>query len=120
MGSKKGYFFKKKLTLFAFVLPGAAFMTIMIIFPIISNIIMSFKNVDLMNFATGDSHFVGLKIYQKICRTEVTWIAVKNTLVFTLWCLVFPIPHRVSHGACFSARILREPDPCGPSMWWPG
>ena len=67
MGSKKGYFFKKKLTLFAFVLPGAAFMTIMIIFPIISNIIMSFKNVDLMNFATGDSHFVGLKIYQKIC-----------------------------------------------------
>ena len=92
MGSKKGYFFKKKLTLFAFVLPGAAFMTIMIIFPIISNIIMSFKNVDLMNFATGDSHFVGLKIYQKICRTEVTWIAVKNTLVFTLWCLVFQFP----------------------------
>ena len=43
MGSKKGYFFKKKLTLFAFVLPGAAFMTIMIIFPIISNIIMSLR-----------------------------------------------------------------------------
>ena len=89
MGYKRGYFFKKKLTLFAFVLPGAAFMTIMIIFPIISTIIMSFKNVELMNFATGDSHFVGLKIYQKIGRTEVTWSAVKNTLVFTLWCLVF-------------------------------
>lgn len=119
MGSKRGYFFKKKLTLFAFVLPGAAFMTIMIIFPIISNIIMSFKNVDLMNFATGDSHFVGLKIYQKICRTEVTWIAVKNTLVFTLWCLVFQFPIGFLM-ALFFGQDLREPAPCGPSMWWPG
>ena len=59
MGSKKGYFFKKKLTLFAFVLPGAAFMTIMIIFPIISNIIMSFKNVDLMNFCHRRQPFCG-------------------------------------------------------------
>lgn len=119
MGSKRGYFFKKKLTLFAFVLPGAAFMTIMIIFPIISNIIMSFKNVDLMNFATGDSHFVGLKIYQKICRTEVTWIAVKNTLVFTLWCLVFQFPIGFLM-ALFFGQDFKGAGPCGPSMWWPG
>ncbi len=46
-----------------------------------------------MNFATGDSHFCGdLRFTRKYAGTEVTWIAVKNTLVFTLWCLVFQFP----------------------------
>lgn len=67
-------------------------MTIMIIVPILNNIQMSFKNVDLMNFASGDSHFVGWDIYKKVFETDVTWIAVKNTLVFTIWCLLFQFP----------------------------
>lgn len=92
MTGKKGYFLKKKVSLFAFVLPGAIYMTIMIILPIINNIMMSFKDVNLMNFASGDSQFIGYQMYKKILGTDVMWIAVKNTLLFTFWCLVFQFP----------------------------
>ena len=42
---KMSYFKKKKLAFFSFVLPAAIFMTILIIYPILYNIYMSFKNV---------------------------------------------------------------------------
>lgn len=92
MGQKKGYFLKKKLSIFAFVLPGAIYMTVMIILPIMNNVIMSFKDVNLMNFATGDSRFIGFDMYKKIFSTDVTWVAMKNTLTFTFWCLLFQFP----------------------------
>lgn len=92
MTGKKGYFVKKKLSLYAFVLPGAIYMTIMIILPIMNNIMMSFKDVNLMNFASGDSQFIGFQMYKKIFGTDVMWIAVKNTLLFTFWCLLFQFP----------------------------
>ena len=92
MKNKKGYFFRKKLVFYAFVLPGAIYMTLMIILPICSNIIMSFQDVNLMNFATEERHFVGLAMYRDIFSEDVTWVAIKNTLWFTFWCLVFQFP----------------------------
>ncbi len=86
------YFFRQKLTIFGFVLPGAVFMFVMIILPICYNVIMSFKNVDLMNFATGGGEFVGLKTFKKVVTTGVFKIALKNTLVFTFWSLLFQFP----------------------------
>lgn len=92
MKNKKGYFFRKRLTFYAFVLPGAIYMTLMIILPICSNVIMSFQDVNLMNFASGDSQFVGLTMYKEIFSEDVMRVAIKNTLWFTLWCLVFQFP----------------------------
>lgn len=92
MGKKIGYFQKKKLSFFAFVLPAAIFMTALIIYPIIYNIFMSFKNVDLMNFATGDAKFVGFDIYKKIFSEKLTYTAIWNTLEYTLLCLLFQFP----------------------------
>lgn len=89
---KMGYFKKKKLVFFAFVLPGAVYMAAMIVYPIFYNVVMSFKDVDIMNFATGASKFIGLEMYKDIFDDKVTWIALKNTLVFTFWCLVFQFP----------------------------
>jgi multiple sugar transport system permease protein len=90
--NKSGYFNKKKRIFFLFVLPGAVYMTVMVIIPIIDNIIMSFKDVNLMNFATNESKFIGLDTYKEILSNEVTWIAVKNTLIFTWWSLLFQFP----------------------------
>ena len=89
---KMSYFKKKKLSFFSFVLPAVIFMTILIIYPILYNVYMSFKNVDLMNFATGDSHFIGLKMYKDILGEKVTFTAIKNTLVYTILCLLFQFP----------------------------
>lgn len=106
MKNKKGYFFKKKLMFFAFVFPGALYMTLMIVLPICSNIIMSFQDVNLMNFASKETHFVNFSMYQKIFSESVMWTAIKNTLWFTFWCLVFQFP--IGFGlALFFSREFR-------------
>lgn len=102
---KIGYFKKKKLVFFAFVLPGAIFMTAMIIYPIFYNIVMSFKNVDLMNFATGESKFIGFDMYKDIFSDKLTWTAIKNTLWFTLWCLIFQFPIGFALALFFGQRF---------------
>lgn len=102
---KISYFQKKKIVFFAFVLPGAIFMAVMIIYPILYNVLMSFKNVDIMNFATGDSKFVGFEMYKEILSDEVTGIALKNTLMFTLWCLLFQFPLGFGLALFFSQKF---------------
>lgn len=75
-----------------FVLPGAIFMILMIMIPIAYNIVMSFKDVNLMNFANGNSVFVGWDTYKEVFSDSVMWESIKNTFVFTLWCLLFQFP----------------------------
>lgn len=100
-----GYFKRKKLAFYAFVLPAAIFMIAMIIYPIFYNIYMGFKDVDLMNFATGDSKFVGLKIYKDIFNEKVTFTAIKNTLVYTILCLLFQFPIGFAMALFFSKKF---------------
>jgi multiple sugar transport system permease protein len=86
------YFVKQKLTVYTFVLPAVIFMALMIILPIGYNIVMSFENVDLMNFTSKTKNFVGFDVYKSILTNSVFYIALKNTLIFTFWCLVFQFP----------------------------
>ena len=102
---KMSYFKKKKLSFFSFVLPAAIFMTVLIIYPILYNVYMSFKNVDLMNFATGDSHFIGLEMYKDILGEKVTFTAIKNTLVYTILCLLFQFPIGFAMALFFGKRF---------------
>lgn len=102
---KIGYFKKRKIVFFAFVLPGAIFMAVMIVYPILYNIMMSFKNVDIMNFASGGSEFIGLKMYKEIFSDKVTKVALKNTLLFTIWCLLFQFPLGFALALFFSQKF---------------
>ena len=74
-----------------FTLPALIYMMVFIGYPMIQNIILSFKNVDVFTFANPDSQsFVGLDNYQALF-TGVNSILVKsviNTLVFTV-CSIF-------------------------------
>ncbi|MFA6505658.1 MAG: sugar ABC transporter permease [Treponemataceae bacterium] len=68
------------------------FIASLIVIPIAYNVVMSFQNVDLMNFARGERLFVGFGNYSNIFRTDVFGTALRNTLVFTFWCLIFQFP----------------------------
>lgn len=102
---KKNYYYKQKFTVFAFVLPAAVFMFLMIVIPIIYNIVMSFQNVDLMNFAKGDKKFIGFDMYKKIFQNSTFKIALKNTLSYTFWCLVFQFPLGFGMALFFSRKF---------------
>lgn len=86
------YIQRQKWANYALAFPGIIFMVFMVFLPIVYNITMSLQNVDMMNFASGIQSFVGADNYITIFQNDVFWISVKNTLVFTFWCLVFQFP----------------------------
>jgi multiple sugar transport system permease protein len=75
-----------------FVLPALTYMVVFIGYPIIQNIILSFKNVDLFNFIRSESQFfVGLENYRALLADPNSTLitAVRNTLVFTIGSMIF-------------------------------
>jgi multiple sugar transport system permease protein len=90
--SPPAYVIMRKWGNYAFALPGILFIAVLIIIPIIYNVTMSFQNISLMNFARGERLFVGFDNYLEMIKTGVFRIALKNTLIFTFWCLLFQFP----------------------------
>ncbi len=72
-----------------FILPAFLYMLVFVGYPIISNIILSLQNVTVKNLVNGTREFVGFANYAALFSDEVFLKAVKNTLVFTVGCLVF-------------------------------
>ncbi len=77
---------------FAFALPAAIYMLVFIGYPMIQNLILSIKNVDVYTF--GDSSkqaFVGLKNYTELLggSTSILPRAIMNTLIFTAASIFF-------------------------------
>jgi multiple sugar transport system permease protein len=105
IGNVKPFELKRKISFIVFVLPGAIFMTLMILMPIASNIVMSFKDVDLFNFANGDSKFVFFQSYKEVIQKGVLAVSIRNTLVFTLACLVFQFPIGFAMAIFFSKNF---------------
>ena len=80
---------KKALSPYLIVLPAVIYMLIMIGYPLVRNIFLSFQNVNILNLKSGDSIFIGLANYQKLLATDVFWISLKNTLFYTVFSIIF-------------------------------
>ena len=74
---------------YLFVLPAILYMLALIGYPLIYNIILSFKDINLMNMATNDSHFIGWKNYSDLFKNHVFWISLKNTFIYTIGSVFF-------------------------------
>jgi multiple sugar transport system permease protein len=78
------------LTGILFVAPALIYMILLIGYPIIYNIILSFQDVSAYNLAAGmERPFIGINNYKTVIANETMSYAVKNTLFYTFWCLVF-------------------------------
>lgn len=76
------------LTGLCFVLPGLIYMLIMIGYPIIYNLFMSFQDVSVFNIGAGEEKpWIGLDNYRKIFANETMLPALKNTFLYTAVCL---------------------------------
>ena len=73
---------------YGFILPAFIFLVALIIFPITYNISMSFKEVNMMTL-NGKQDFIGLKNYISVFQNPIMKTAFFNTLIFTLFSLVF-------------------------------
>jgi len=72
-----------------FVLPALIFMIAFIGYPIISNIILSFQDVNVMTFSSKVKEFVGLRNYIELFKDPTLTTAILNTFYFTVGSIVF-------------------------------
>ena len=77
---------------FLFALPAAIYMMVFIGYPMIKNLILSFKNVDVYSFAQPQNQmFVGLQNYIELFTSgnSILSKSIVNTLVFTVGSIFF-------------------------------
>ena len=86
---RRNYSQKNRLYGYIFVLPAAVYMLVLIGYPIVSNILLSFQNVDVMTIRNKARQFVGFDNYRMLINGGIIGITVLNTLVYTVWCLLF-------------------------------
>lgn len=79
---------KKRREAYIFILPGFIYLVAICGYPLIYNLILSFKNVNVKNLSTGASVFIGLENYKQLFADPTFQLVFKNTIEFTLACLV--------------------------------
>lgn len=82
-------FFQHENAGLLFALPAVVYMLIFVGYPIVSNVILSLQNVTVKNLVKGEKNFIGLENYIKLFGDEVFRLSMRNTLVFTIGCLIF-------------------------------
>lgn len=85
----RNYSRKDRLYGYIFVLPAAVYMLVFIGYPIVSNILLSFQNVDVMTIKNKVRQFIGFNNYHTLFSKGIIGITLLNTLVYTSWCLLF-------------------------------
>lgn len=87
-GWKKSYAWKEKATGYCFILPALIFLFLIVIYPLIYNISISFREATMSSFS-GKQPFVGLKNYNVVLGMPVFRTAFWNTFLFTIVSLFF-------------------------------
>ena len=80
---------KKRREAYIFILPGFIYLVAICGYPLMYNLILSFQNVNVKNLSTGASVFIGFENYKQLFADPTFQLVFKNTIEFTLACLVF-------------------------------
>lgn len=72
-----------------FILPAFLYIILVLGYPLIYNVYLSLRNVDVKNFTKGGDVFVGLQNYIDLFSDKTFLLVVKNTFIFTIACLIF-------------------------------
>lgn len=74
---------------YCFILPAFVYMLVVLGYPLLYNLYLSFRNVDVKNLTKGGDIFVGLANYKALFADPTFRLVLKNTFVFTIACLIF-------------------------------
>lgn len=80
---------KNHVISYLLIAPAAIYMLLLVGYPLIYNMILSFQNMDLSTLNSGEVLFVGFENYRAIFQEEAFHIALRNTLVYTFLSIVF-------------------------------
>lgn len=78
-----------RVALFFFLLPSLALIFTFGIYPIVYNVFLSLRDVNLISYIRGTAKPVGFANYRDILQDQLFWRALFNTIIFTLLSIVF-------------------------------
>ena len=98
---------KKRMEGYCFILPGFLYVVLVLGYPLVYNIILSFKDTNVKNFAKGTSVFVGFQNYISLIHDSTFQLVFKNTIVlFTLRLSKYSLICDVSYPSFKQSRII--------------
>ena len=80
---------KKRLEGYTFILPGFIYILVVLGYPLIYNINLAFRNVNVKTFKNQTDVFVGMQNFIELFQDPTFVMVFKNTFVYTIGCLVF-------------------------------
>lgn len=93
---------------FLFLFPSVIFMLVFVGYPMVSNFLLSIKDVNVFNFSRPEEqHFIGISNYIKIFTSanSIMLKAIINTLIFTVISIIFQFLIGFALALLFSKKI---------------
>ncbi|WP_246206654.1 carbohydrate ABC transporter permease [Virgibacillus ihumii] len=81
--------FLKKGKDYTFLLPAGIFLLVFLVYPILYNINLSFREINISNLIQGEQPFVGLRNYITVINDQLFNTALINSLIFTFATIIF-------------------------------
>lgn len=80
---------KDKKYILLFLSPALILITVFLLYPLVMTFYNSFTY--WYQWSTKDRHFIGLANYMRMFQDPVVWIALKNTLMLIVLCVIFEV-----------------------------
>src|SRR5215469_1242633 len=74
---------------YSFILPIAVFALLLLAYPMLYSLTLSFRDATVDTFVSGDMPFNGVANYQQTLSTGTFWQALVNTIIFTFCSILF-------------------------------
>ena len=74
---------------YTFILPIVCFALLLLVYPVLYSLALSFRDATVDTFVGGDMPFVGFANYQQSLSNPTFWLALQNTIVFTFCSILF-------------------------------
>lgn len=90
---------------YMFILPGFFYLLLVVGYPLVYNFVLSFKDVNVKNLSNGTSKFIGLQNYIELFQNPTFLLVLRNTIIFTIACLVFQFTIGFAFALFFSRKF---------------
>src|ERR1700723_3468940 len=77
------------LTSYSFILPITVFGLLLLVYPVLYSLALSFRDATVETYVSGDMPFVGLSNYAQSLADTTFWQALENTVIFTFCSILF-------------------------------
>ena len=90
---------------YLFILPFVLFCLLLMLYPVVYSLTLSFRQATVDTFVSGDMPFNGLTQYQAAVADPVFWRAVVNTVLFAFFSILFQFTIGFASGAALPVKF---------------